>query len=77
MFCTLLRDELSGWLRQWKFSEVMFDGDLPERNGAQVNLVLRIANRRGTDAGNLASPDTSQRNSQVSSRILICLPTSA
>jgi hypothetical protein len=75
MSCTLLRDELSGWLQQRELSQVIFDAYFPERNGAQEDLVLRAA--AATDAGNLASPDTSQRNSQVSSRILICLQTSA
>ena len=77
MFFALLRDELCGRLRQGKFAETVFDGDFPERNGAQENLIVRVAYRGGKRGGQFGVPDTSQRNSQVSSRIFICLQTSA
>ena len=43
VFFALLRDELRGRLRQGQFAEAVFDGDLPERNGAQEDLIIRVA----------------------------------
>lgn len=51
MFFALLRDELCGRLRQGKFAETVFDGDFLERNGAQENLIVRVAYRGGKRGG--------------------------
>ena len=77
MFLTLRRDELGRWLRQRKFAEAVLDGNFQKRHGAEKNLIVQIANCSSKGSGQFAPPETSQRNSQVSSRILICLRTSA
>src|ERR1019366_10734440 len=40
-------------LRQRQFAEVVFEGDFPERNGTQENLVLRVAHCGGESRGQL------------------------
>ena len=77
MQLALLRDELRGRLWQRQFAEAVLDGNFPKRNGAQKNRLAGSRTAAETAADNLASPDTSQRNSQVSKRIFIYLQTSA
>jgi hypothetical protein len=47
MFFALLRNKLRGRLRQGQFAKAVFDGDFPERNGTQEDLVVRVAYRSG------------------------------
>lgn len=47
MLFALQRDELRGRLWQRQFAEAVFDGDFPERDRAQKNLVVRITDRGG------------------------------
>jgi hypothetical protein len=35
----------------WHFAEAVFDGDFPERNGAQEDLIVRDAYRSGNRSG--------------------------
>ena len=51
MIFALRRDELRGRLRQGQFAETVFNGDFPERNRAQENLIVRVTNRGGNIGG--------------------------
>jgi hypothetical protein len=47
MLFALQRDKLRGRLRQGKFAQAVFEGDFPERNRAQENLVVWVTNSCG------------------------------
>lgn len=51
MLFALLRDELRGRLRQGKFAEAVLEGNFPKRNGAQEDLILRVAHSGGDGGG--------------------------
>lgn len=51
MFFALLRDELRGRLRQGKLAEAVLEGNFPKRNGAQEDLILRVAHGGGDGGG--------------------------